>query len=253
VRINAVDALLGFGESARKYNSDVAALLNDEDATVQTLTATALGRMGASAVAEAPKLGDFIKAKNDDKPQDMEAILAALEALGNMGHAAGAEAADAAADKLGSAKTVTRISGRQALWKMSPLDKTAILKVLAATYEHPEEAAELRLLARYGTGGDEETGMLITWVGTGAAKVPGSLSGKEGAKVLGIYLDNWEFTAERKNMRDDFVQRISEIAEAGKWAKEDLPLLKKAEEALKSGKYESQANAVSKKIGKVQG
>ncbi|MCI0482233.1 MAG: hypothetical protein L0213_11685, partial [Candidatus Dadabacteria bacterium] len=101
--------------------------------------------------------------------------------------------------------------------------------------------------------GDKESEMLIKWIGTDAAEIPDSINGKEGAALLGIYLDNWDFTADRKNMRDDFARRISEIAESGKWTKKDIPLLKKAEETLKSGKYESHANSVNQKIVKVQG
>jgi hypothetical protein len=169
-----------------------------------------------------------------------------------MGHAAAGEAA-AAADTLRSKWKVIRVNGRHALWNMSPLGKTAILKILAATYDYPDETDELRLLAHYASGGDTESETLITWVGAGAAKVPGSIGRKEGTAVLDIYLDNWEFTSGRQKMRDDFVLRISEIAESGEWTKEDLPLLKKAGETLKSGKYESQANAIDRKIGKVQG
>ncbi|MGH7891336.1 MAG: HEAT repeat domain-containing protein, partial [Thermodesulfobacteriota bacterium] len=252
VRINAVDALLGFGEPARKYNADVAALLNDKSDKVQTITAIALGRMGPSASDQAAGLGEFILARNDGKPENLNSILAALEALGNMGHGASGEAA-AAADSLRNKRTVIRISGRNSLWKMSPLDKTSVLTILGATYKYPQESGKLRLLAHYASGGDEESETLIKWIGTGASKVPASINSKQGAELLGIYLDNWEFTERRKNMRDDFAKRISEIAESGKWTKKDIPLLKKAEETLKSGKYESQANAVGQKIGKVQG
>lgn len=169
-----------------------------------------------------------------------------------MGHAASGEA-DAAAETLRNKRIIIRIKARQTLWNMSPLDKTAVLMVLGSTYKYPQESDKVRLLAHYASGGDEESEMLITWIGTGAAKVPASVSSKQGAALLGIYLDNWDFTADRKNMRDDFAKRISEIAESGKWTKKDIPLLKKAEETLKSGKYESQANAVGQKIGKVQG
>lgn len=54
-------------------------------------------------------------------------------------------------------------------------------------------------------------------------------------------------------MREDFAVRISETVEAGKWTKEDLPLLKKAGETLKTGKYDDRAGAIDEKIGKVQG
>jgi hypothetical protein len=135
---------------------------------------------------------------------------------------------------------------------MSPIrGKDTTLKILAATYVYPGESNGLRLLAHYGNGGDEASELLIKWIGTGAYKIPASLDRKEGAQVLGVYLDNWEFTAERQKMREDFVLRISETVESGKWTGEDLPLLKKAEEALKSGKFEDQANAVNRKIGKV--
>jgi hypothetical protein len=95
--------------------------------------------------------------------------------------------------------------------------------------------------------------MLIKWIGTDAAEIPDSINGKEGAALLGIYLDNWDFTADRKNMRDDFAKRISEIGESGEWTKKDIPLLKKAEETLTSGKYESQANTVNQRIVKLEG
>ena len=54
-------------------------------------------------------------------------------------------------------------------------------------------------------------------------------------------------------MRDDFVARISETVKAGSWTKEDLPLLKKASETLKTGNYSDRANAINEAIGKVQG
>ena len=75
---------------------------------------------------------------------------------------------------------------------------------------------------------------------------------KESAEVLNLYLDNWAYTGRNVKMREDFVNRISGTVEAGEWTREDLPLLKKAEETLKSGKYENQANAVNEKIGKVE-
>ncbi|HKQ31890.1 MAG TPA: HEAT repeat domain-containing protein, partial [Thermodesulfobacteriota bacterium] len=252
VRINAVDALLNLGAPARKYNADIAALLKDPDIRVRTITATALGRMGPSAADQAPAIGDLVTAVNDDKQINMDTMLAALSALGEMGKAAGGQA-DKVAPVLGSKKTVLRIAARKSLWMISPIDRNAVMRVLGATYRYPVEVDQLRLLAHYGSSGDEESETLIKWVGAGADKVPGELDRKEGAQILGIYLDNWGFTDGRKEMRDDFVVRISETVKAGKWTKEDLPILKKAGETLKTGKYENQANAVNETIGKVQG
>ncbi|HET7289768.1 MAG TPA: HEAT repeat domain-containing protein, partial [Thermodesulfobacteriota bacterium] len=252
VRINAVDALLSLDAPARKHNADIAALLKDPDVRVRTITATALGRMGSSAADQAPALGDLVTAANDDKQVNMDTMLAALGALGEIGHAAGGQA-DKVAPVLGSKKTVLRIAARKSLWMISPLGRNVVMQILGATYRYPAEADQLRLLAHYGSAGGEESETLIRWIGAGADKVPGELNRKEGAQILGIYLDNWGFTEGRKEMRDDFVVRISETVKAGTWTKEDLPLLKKAGETLKTGKYENQANAVNETIGKVQG
>ncbi len=75
----------------------------------------------------------------------------------------------------------------------------------------------------------------------------------DAGEVLGVYLANWELTSGNQKAREAFVEQIAAVVEAGEWTKEDLPLLKKAQEALASGQFENQASAVNEKIGKVQG
>mgnify|MGYP000202176950 FL=1 len=93
----------------------------------------------------------------------------------------------------------------------------------------------------------------IKWAGLGGEKIPADMDRADAGQVLGVYLSSWDLTSGNQKTREAFAGQIAAVVEAGEWTKEDLPLLKKAQEALAAGQFETQANAINDKISRVQG
>lgn len=135
---------------------------------------------------------------------------------------------------------------------MSPLDKKAVLQILGSTYYYPSSTVDLRLLAYYAAGGDEELDTIIKWVGKDAQQVPSEMDRTKGIETLEIYFDNWELANQSTKMREDFAARITEVVQAGNWTGDDLPLLQNAHDTLLAGEYTNQADLIIEKIVKVK-
>ena len=252
VRDKTAQALGNIGAPAGEYTPQVAELLNDQDELVRTSAAIALGNLGSSATEQAPKVGLFIQERSKDQKANRVEIVAGVEALGNMGNAA-KEQAPIVAELLMGTTTIIRASAVRALGQMAPLDKDTVLIILASSYPHPSDTTKLRLLAYLVAGGNQDSETLISWLGRSDKKTASERDIENSPQALNVLLYSWEFTESNTEMRDDLVVAISEVAKSGNWTKENLAILKKAEDKLNSKGFTEQANIISTKISEVGG
>jgi len=226
--------------------------LNDQDELVSKSAAIALGNLGSSATEQAPKIGSFIQEQNKDQEANRIKIVAGADALGNMGNAV-KEQGPVVAELLMSTNIIVRSSAVRALGQMAPLDKDTVLIILASSYPHPSDTTDLRLLAYLASGGNQDSEILISWLGKSGKKTASGKDIENSSQTLNVLLNSWDFTQSNTEMRDDLVVAITEVAKSGNWTKEDLVILKKAEDTLNSKGFTDQASIIGAKITELGG
>jgi len=252
IRLSAVGAIARLSGHPKIRAERIAPMLEDEKPEVRNLAAVALGEIGPDAAFEAPRLASYIESLDDANRTEITPLTIALESLGGMGQSASGEAGTVAR-ALYANKDYVRMTARKTLREIGPFSPDLISLILGATYTEPKAATDTRLLVYFAEppSGPELTA--IKWIGIGGEKIPADMDRTDAGEVLGFYLSSWDLTSGNQKAREAFVEQIAAVVEAGKWTREDLPLLKKAQEALASGQFENQASAVNEKIGKVQG
>ncbi|MEZ4547013.1 MAG: hypothetical protein R3B51_04525 [Thermodesulfobacteriota bacterium] len=227
-------------------------MLDDEKPEVRNLAAVALGEIGPDAASCGPASRVLHRRPDDANRTEITPLTIALESLGSMGQAASGEAGTVAR-ALYANKDYVRMTARKTLREIGPFSPDLIPLILGATYSEPKAATDTRLLVYFAEPPSGSKLAAVKWIGIGGEKMPAEMDRTDAGEVLGVYLANWELTSGNQKAREAFVEQIAAVVEAGEWTKEDLPLLKKAQEALASGQFENQASAVNEKIGKVQG
>jgi len=134
---------------------------------------------------------------------------------------------------------------------MAPLDRETVLNVLASTYVHNYNSNEMRLLAHQIANGDEESEILISWLGKSDKKTSSKKDIENSAKTLNVLIESWDFTEPHKEMREDLVIAISETIKNGNWTKDDVSTLKLVSEGFKSNGYDEQSDQTTLKIKEI--
>ena len=229
VRLAAAQALGAMGAAAAPHAPAIAALLQDSNMDVRGKAAQALGAMGAAAAPHAPAIIALLQ------HSDVDVRGKAVQALGAMG-AAAAPHAPAIAALLQDSDVDVRGKAAQALGAMSELDIESIVHILDPLYNDSSYTAELQLLAYRVSGGKERNITLITWLGRDEETIYDylkHLKHKNGIHILEVFAEVWSVSGVSYKLRNDLVQRISQVVQEVKWKSDDLALLKRHQENLK--------------------
>jgi hypothetical protein len=252
VRYKTVIAVGQIGIPAGQYAPQVASLLNDPDELVSKSAASALATIAPNNPDQAANLGSYIQELSADQQANRVKIVAAIEALGIMENTAKEQGPTAAALLLGQ-NSILRLTSSRALLRMAPLNNETVLLILASTYKHPADINELRLLAHQVADGNEESEILISWLGNSGKKTASKEDIENSPQTLKALMNSWEITKSNKEMTDDLILAIAEVSKNGNWTKDDLTILKKAQDGLKSNGFTDQAEIVNLKISELGG
>ena len=225
------------GIAAQEHAPRVAALLADPEWRVRAAAPEALKAMGALK-EYVPKIADLL----DDKP----VRLAAVEVLGSMGPAAKAYAPKIAT-LLEDFPTEDSHILPETLTAMGPLDITGIPYILSPIYDTKSRAGELRFLAHFLGGGEQDVESFIRWLGR-PDQYPLSVSRDDGIKTLEVFAKAWEPSSSLPTLRADLEQQIARVANQVTWQVSDLPLLRRHTanlEATRSTHAASMRNVVA--------
>ncbi|WP_287296870.1 hypothetical protein [Moorena sp. SIO2C4] len=147
-------------------------------------------------------------------------------------------------------------SAAKALEQMAPLEVKDLLSVLNQVYWYQREAPRLRFLAYFLSGGEENSLVLIKWLGL-PKEYPHenedqAINHQEGVKVLNLFAEIWEDSQDLSKLRKDLERQIAIVVDKVKWEQTDMKLLKQHYKNLKS--IDSQlAAAVNAKIIALEG
>jgi len=258
-------ALAGMGEAARNEVPSIVGLLRDPRPYIRQQAIEALGNLGAAARDQVSLIVDL----SNDQSAPAYARDAAVIALGVMRKAPKNRVPEII-KLLEDSEDPTHSSAIKALAAMGPLDWESVLSILGPIYSHDSWLVELRLLAHFVGGGEKNPEILIKWLGTGGKKISPDLGHLEREEVLEtqrVFLDalktiNALKTNEEKvpldddlallrsdlaRLRDDLAQRIVNLAQLAVWTENDILLLSKAKEGLKSD-YSALAEVIENKI-----
>ncbi len=252
VRYKAVLAIGEIGTPASKYAPKVAGLLKDPDELVNKSAANVLAKLGPDAAGESENLGQYIKNLSNDQVANRAQIVVALETMSEMGNAASDQGA-IVAELLSGPNNGVRSNALYALERMSPLDSNTVLMILASTYKLPSDTNKLRVLAHQAAGGNEKSEILISWLGKSGKETVSGVDTKDSNQSLNVLLESWEFATSREEMREELVAAIVEVSNNGKWSKDDIEILTKAQNTLSSNGYNEQAEVVATQVSKLGG
>lgn len=216
VRQAALRILEGMGAAAKEHTSKIALLLRDVEWRNRALAIQVLRAIGALDKELAPEIAALL----DDK----DVRFAAVEALGELGPAAKEYAPHVAA----LLKDVAEDDAYtiEALKAMGPLDITTIPYILSPIYDTRSRAAELRFLAHFLGGGEQDAKTFIRWLGR-PDRLPLTVLRDDGVRALEIFARAWEPSSSLRWLRYDLEQQIARVASHVRWQVEDLPLLRR--------------------------
>ncbi|NEQ84144.1 MAG: HEAT repeat domain-containing protein [Moorea sp. SIO2I5] len=282
VRYNAAKALGNMGAAASEYVPQILPLLTDSDNHIPHRAAQALGEMGAAASEYVPQILPLLThsydrvrasaalalarmgaAPSEIAPQILELLTesdsnwnvhySAASALAGMG-AAPSQYAPPITKLLTHSERDVRDSAAEALERMRPLKLKDLLSVLNQVYWYQGEAPRLRFLAYFLSGGEEDSLLLIHWLGS-PKQYPHEIqepNHQEGLDVLNLFADIWEPSQDLSKLRKDLERQIAIVVDKVNWKQADMDLLKEHHHNLKS--IDSQlAAAVNAKILALEG
>ncbi len=237
VRSAAADAL---GQmQAKDYAANVAALLKDSDINVRSAAADALGQMQAKDYAA--NVAALLKDSNSGVPR------VAAYALGQM--QAKDIATNVAALLKDSDSEVRRVAA-YALLKLAPQGLPVIVQVLNAVRYYPSDVIQLRFLAHFIGGGDQNVQTLMQWVGK-PKTTPNDLTANQGREIMELFEEAWKLTDSFPELRQELAQQIAVVADLVRWQAQDIALLERHYQNLKHGNYR-QADTVQRVINNLE-
>ena len=225
----AAYALGEMGAGTYKYAPQIAKLLTDSDDSVRANAAYALARMGAAPSEIAPQILELL---TDSDHQVRYSAAYALEEMG----AAPSEIAPQIAKLLTDSERQVRDSAAAALERMGPFEVKNLLYVLNEVYRYQREAPSLRFLAYFLSGGEENSLLLIQWLGSPKqyAHEIRNINHQEGLEVLNLFAQIWAPSKSLSKLRKDLERQIAELVNHVRWKQADMDLLKKHYKNLKS-------------------
>ncbi len=238
VRSAAAEAL---GQmQAKEQAPKLVQLLKDSDSNVRSAAAYALGQMQAKE--QAPKLVQLLK------DSDSNVRSAAAYALGQM---QAKEQAPKLVDLLKDSDSDVRNAAAEALPKLGQQGLPVIVQVLDAVQEYPSEIGQLRFLAHFIGGGDQNVETLMQWVGKPKTR-PEKLTLDQGRKIMQLFADTWKFSESTPEFRQELAEQIAAVARKVSWKPQDITLLQNHYKNLQAGKF-TQADAVESVIRNLEG
>ena len=99
--------------------------------------------------------------------------------------------------------------------------------LLASLYDDVSRGPEIRFLAHYLGGGDQNVGVLLHWLGeyTEGPTDVGDLDVDGGRRALQVFREAWPTTTNTPRVRRDLVAKLQSIVVATSWTERDTELL----------------------------
>ena len=144
-----------------------------------------------------------------------------------------------------------RSAAAEALPKLGQQGLPVIVQVLDAAQEYPSEIGQLRFLAHFIGGGDQNVETLMQWVGK-PKSTPEKLTLEQGRKIMQVFADTWKFSESTPEFRQDLAEQIAAVARKVSWKPQNITLLQNHYKNLQAGKF-TQADAVESVIRNLEG
>ncbi len=114
----------------------------------------------------------------------------------------------------------------KALKKSGKQDLPVILQILDATYQYSDvkDIAQLRFLAHFLGGGNQEVETLMQWVGK-PKNTPQKLTYEQAKNAMQSFEKAWEIDKKFSNLRPQLATQITEVVRKVSWKPQDIFLL----------------------------
>ena len=211
VRSAAVSAL---GQmQAKEQVLKLVELLKDSDQGVRSATTYALGQMQAKE--QAPKLVELLK----DSDQGVRS--AATYALGQV---QAKEQVLKLVELLKDSDQGVRYAAAPALSKLGQQGLPVVVQILDAVQQNSYEIGELRFLAHFISGGEQEVETLMQWVGIPKSR-PEKPTLTQGRNIMKLFDKTWKISESAPGLRKELADKIGEVADGVSWKPQDIVLL----------------------------
>ncbi|BAY90069.1 hypothetical protein FDUTEX481_05158 [Tolypothrix sp. PCC 7601] len=210
---------------AKDFAANVAALLKDSESYVRSAAASALGQMQAKDIAA--NVATLLK---DSQSYVRSAAASALGQIQAKDFAANVAALlkDSDSDVLSATL--------EALLKLGKQGLPVLVQVLDIVQKYPSGVSQLRFLAHFIGGGDENVETLMQWIGKPKTK-PNDLTPDKGREIMELFDQAWKLSDYLPELRVELAQRIAVVAKLVHWQVWDIALLQRHHENLKKGGY----------------
>ena len=137
--------------------------------------------------------------------------------------------------------------------KFGQAESKAIAEILNEVYGNRREKSNLRFLAYFLGGAEENSLTLVQWLGQ-PQEYPdlAKLDREQKIKILKVFKDAWQPSESLPLLRNDLEKQIARVIRQGKWQFQDMGLLQAHYQNLKSVNS-THAEAVKAKITNLQG
>ncbi|OUL21367.1 hypothetical protein BV372_31770 [Nostoc sp. T09] len=151
---------------------------------------------------------------------------------------------------LKDADSNVRSAAANALPKLAPQGLPAIVQVLNAVRYYPSDVNQLRFLAHFIGGGNQDVETLMQWVGK-PKTTPKNLTADKGRKIMELFKQAWKLSDSLPELPQELAQEIAVVADLVHWQAQDIRLLERHHNNLKTGSYK-QADTVRRVIDNLE-
>jgi hypothetical protein len=141
-----------------------------------------------------------------------------------------------------------RDAAAEALPKLGQQGLPVVVQILDAVQQNSYEIGELRFLAHFISGGEQEVETLMQWVGIPKSR-PKKPTLAQGRNIMKLFDKTWKITESAPGLRKELADKIGEVADEVSWKPQDIVLLQTHYNNLK-GKYNA-AYKVQSAINKI--
>ena len=187
--------------------------LEDKEPDARNAAAQALGQMEAKE--QAPKLVELLK------DSDSSVRSAAVSALGQM---QAKEQVLKLVELLKDSDQGVRYAAAPALSKLGQQGLPVVVQILDAVQQNSYEIGELRFLAHFISGGEQEVETLMQWVGIPKSR-PEKPTLTQGRNIMKLFDKTWKISESAPGLRKELADKIGEVADGVSWKPQDIVLL----------------------------
>jgi hypothetical protein len=137
------------------------------------------------------------------------------------------------------------------LKNLGPCNLKTIIQVLNPTYKYASNSAEIRFMAHYLGGGDQEIEIIMQWLGKPRSQ-PKRLTHAQGVKVLKVFEKAWKPSESLPFLREDLEKQIAVVSNKVSWQPQDIALLQRSYNNFKAANS-TQAGSVQSVIVLLKG